>query len=126
MSIRSVQLSRSGGIPEVEFIIGDAQLGVYRTYLWDENNASEEIGHGNNVDNVVDRYPLRAPADLENQTISWEILIQAPSTAPGQTYSVSVIIRQDGAVATGGAIQEAGPMSDRTKALVGFARFQLV
>ena len=126
MSVKNVQLRRDGGTPEVEFIFGQAQVGVYRSYLWDENNVPEKVGHGNNTDDVIDRYPLRAPGELEGRTLSWEVTIQAPSAAPGQLYSLSVIIRQDGAVARGGAIQEAGPMSDSTKAVIGFARFQLV
>ena len=126
MSIRNVQLRKDGGKPEVEFIIGQPQVGVYRSYLWDKDNISEEIGHGNNADDVVDRYPLREPGELADQTLSWEVLIQAPSAAAGQLYSLSVIIRQDSAVAPGGAIQEAGRMSDSAKAVVGFAKFQLV
>ena len=126
MSIKNIKIKKDGGTPEVEFIIGQPQVGVYRSYLWDSQNVPKKIGHGNNADDVIDKYVLEKPNEMEHKTLSWEVTIQAPASTPGQLYSLQVIIRQDGKIAPGGAIGEAGPMNDNTKVVVGFARFKLV
>lgn len=107
------KLSKSGGVPEVEIIIGQAQWGRYHIYLWDPPGVGHwEIGSGLNVDQIPDKFSInRASATLDKYLLSWEVSIAAYESGPGQHYSVKVLIRQDGNIVEGGEIEKSGPLN---------------
>jgi hypothetical protein len=124
-TIQTVTLNPAGGIPEVEVIFGQAQVGVYRSFLWDaQASNSAPLAHGNNVDGLPDLFSVGVAATaLSGRYVSVEAVIQAPTTTPGQLYSLTVLIRQDGAVVPGGLIQDTGQLVSSTVSLFEFARF---
>lgn len=123
-NIRIVKLSSAAGPPEVEIIFGQAHVGSYRCFLWDKNGEnSQEIAHGNNVDPLPDKFSLGLSAtDLNQRIFSCEAIISAPSSGPGQLFSLTILFRQDGIVVSNGMIQHNGALDD-SKALVEFVRF---
>ena len=125
MAVQSVTLNPAGGIPTVEVIFGQAQVGVYRSFLWDKTASnSSPLAHGNNVDGLPDSFSVGVAASaLKDQSVSVEAVIQTASNQPGQLYSLTVLIRQDGAVVPGGLIQDNGQFTTNTVSLIEFARF---
>ncbi len=124
-TIASVTLNPAGGIPEIEVIFGQAQVGVYRSFLWDnQGNNPQALAHGNNVDGLPDKFSIGVAASgLSGRYVSVEAVIQTATSAAGQLYSMTVLIRQDGNVAPGGLIQDNGQFTSNTVALFEFARF---
>lgn len=124
-TIRSATLNPAGGIPEIEVIFGQAQIGVYRSFLWDNQaNNSQQLAHGNNVDGLPDKFSVGVAASaLSGLYISVEAIIQTATIAPNQLYSITVLIRQDGNVVAGGLVQDAGQFSSNTISLAEFVRF---
>ncbi|MBK8595339.1 MAG: hypothetical protein IPP07_31100 [Holophagales bacterium] len=120
-----VSLNSTGGIPEVEVIFGQAQLGVYRCFLWDAGASNPKLlGHGNNVDGLPDRFSVGlAPTSLSGHYLSVEAVIQSPSNASGQLYSLTVLVRQDGGTVPGGLLQDNGQLASQAISLVKFVRF---
>lgn len=125
MAVQIVNINPAGGIPEVEVIFGQAQVGVYRAFLWDtQANNSSPLAHGNNIDGLPDKFSVGVAAGaLAGRYVSVEAVIQTAGAAPGQLYSLTVLIRQDGVIAPGGQIQENGQFSSNTVSLIEFARF---
>lgn len=124
-TISAVTLNPAGGIPEIEVIFGQAQVGVYRSFLWDSQaNNPRSLAHGNNVDGLPDKFSIGVAASaLSGQYVSVEAVIQTATSSPGQLYSMTVLIRQDGNVVPGGLIQDNGQFTSNTVALFEFARF---
>jgi hypothetical protein len=124
-TVQSVTLNPAGGIPEVEVIFGQAQIGVYRSFLWDNQaNNPQALAHGNNVDGLPDKFSVGVASNaLTGRYVSVEAVIQTATSAPGQLYSVTVLIRQDGSVVPGGLLQDNGQFSSNTISLFEFARF---
>ena len=113
-TVQSVTLNPAGGIPEVEVIFGQAQIGVYRSFLWDNQaNNPQPLAHGNNVDGLPDKFSVGVAASaLTGRYLSVEAVIQTATSAPGQLYSITVLIRQDGNVVPGGLIQDTGQLDE--------------
>ena len=124
-TIQAVTLNPAGGMPEVEVIFGQAQIGVYRSFLWDvQANNPQSVGHGNNVDGLPDKFSVGVAANtLSGRYLSVEAIIQTATSAPGQLFALTVLIRQDGNVVSGGLIQENGQFTSNTVSLFEFARF---
>ena len=120
-----IELDQTKGRPTVEVIFGQAHLGTYRLFLWNVQGKNPElIGHGNNIDDVLDDFPvLRDPGALDKMILSYEVIVQAAEPKEGQLYSVTILVRQQGKVCTGGVIQETGTFDD-VKSIIGFRRFQ--
>jgi hypothetical protein len=124
-TIAAVTLDPAGGIPEVEVIFGQAQVGVYRSFLWDnQGNNSQPIAHGNNVDGLPDKFSVGVAASaLSGRYVSVEAIIQTATSVAGQLYALTVLIRQDGNVVPGGLIQDNGQFTSNSVSLFEFARF---
>lgn len=124
-TIATVTLDPAGGIPEVEVIFGQAQVGVYRSFLWDNQaNNPQPIAHGNNVDGLPDKFSVGVAASaLSGRYVSVEAVIQTATSAAGQLYSLTVLIRQDGNVVPGGLIQDNNQFTSNSVSLFEFARF---
>jgi hypothetical protein len=124
-TVPTVTLNPAGGIPDVEIIFGQAQVGVYRSFLWDGQASNPApLAHGNNIDGLPDLSSIGVAATaLSGRYLSVEAVIQTATSQPGQLYSLTVLIRQDGAVVPGGLIQDSGQFVGNTVSLFEFARF---
>ncbi len=93
--------------------------------MWDNNGKNPQLlSHGNNVDDVFDSFEIQEqPPTLDGRIFSYELIVQAAESKPGQIYSVTITVRQQGSVVTGGVIQETGPLTD-VKSIIGFRRFK--
>jgi hypothetical protein len=120
-----IELDPLKGRPTVEVIFGQAHLGTYRVFLWDAQGKNPEpIGHGNNIDDVLDDFSApRDPGALDKTILSYEAIVQAAEPREGQLYSLTITVRQQGKVCTGGVIQETGTFND-VKSIIGFRRFE--
>jgi hypothetical protein len=122
MGTQNVTLSSGGGAPSVEILIGQAQHGTYRVYLWDPNGQNPIlIGSGTNWDQILDSINLDPLPALNQKIITWEILVSSGQTGPGQFYSASVMLRQGPSPVQGGVVNEAGQL-EGTKFIYGAAR----
>ena len=120
-----ITLASDKGPPTIEIIFGHAHLGTYRFFLWDGQNP-ELKKHGNNIDNVVDSFTLSEPlASLHQRILSYELIIQAAESGPGQIFSYTVTVRQRGAICEGGVIAKSGPF-EQFHQDVEFRRFNVV
>lgn len=106
MAEKIAKLKSSDGSPRVEIIIGQAQWGAYKLFLWTpDGSSSQQLGHGLNVDQIPDVYTISQPLNtLNNYMLTWEVAIAAFSSAPGQLYSVTVNISQQGSIVQGGQV----------------------
>ena len=120
-----ITLDSTRSEPIIEIIFGQAHVGNYRFFLWDSNGKNPaELAHGNNVDDVIDTFDVKVlPAALDRRILSFELIVQAAEVRQGQVYSVTITVRQDGTVCSGGVIQESGTLED-VKSLIGFRRFK--
>jgi hypothetical protein len=126
--VKVLKLQAAGSDPEMEILFGQAQLGIYRAFRWDAKAANPvQIGFGNNIDDLSDRFPvgLTAP-NLDQCYATWEAIVEPPSSADGQLYSVFVTFRQDGNVLPDGLFQYTGKLSGDAKAITGSVRFQSI
>jgi hypothetical protein len=123
--IHDVTLNPAGGAPEIEVLFGQAQVGVYRAFLWDtQAKNSTPLHHGNNVDALLDKFPVGVPASaLTGRFASVEAVNQTATPQAGQLLSMTVRVRQDGGVVPGGLIQENGQFTSNTVSLFEFVRF---
>ncbi len=123
--IDEIALDTAQSPPTVEIIFGQAHVGNYRFFLWDATGHNpRELARGTNADDIVDAFDIGVPvAALDAQILSFEGIVQAADVRPGNVYSVTVTVRQAGAVCPGGVIQETGTFED-VKALVGFRKFR--
>lgn len=117
-----VVLRASGGIPEIEFIIGNAQWGSYRLSLHRPGPAGgQEIGQGVNWDNVSDRFAIGLPAqELHACLLSWTIAI-TPVTV-GDPYVARVNVYQGNQVVDGGTILHQGTTLLQTHPVAGLVK----
>ena len=117
----AVNLISTKGKPQLEIIIGQAQIGTYRVYLWDEDGqASNKIGEGTSSDDVADIIDLGDITALDKKIITWDILVTSPQGGKGQLYSVIVIFRQNSIPVENGKFFEQGAL-DGTKLVHGQA-----
>ncbi len=116
--IAAAKIDKSRGKPRVEVVIGQAQQGRYIVRLWDKHGRKPNvIAEGVNWDNEPDSFLLDARS-LSERILSWDVVVTALNPAPGQFYSVTVTITQDGEAVEGGIFEEKGKL-DGTKAVLG-------
>lgn len=125
MPIDEILLDAAKSQPTVEIIFGQAHVGNYRFFLWDATGHNpQELAHGTNGDAIVDTFDIGSDAGaLHEKVLSFEGIVQAAESRPGNVYSVTVMVRQAGEVRPGGLIQETGSFED-VKALLAFRRFR--
>lgn len=119
-------LAVGGGVPEVEIVIGQAQFGTYEIYLWDSDGTSPRlIGKGLNTDSLPDVHPIGPAAALGGKKMTWQCVVSAPKKSPGQKYSVTVIVRQDGNVCENSPYQQTGSLSGGTRIVHDYTEFKV-
>jgi hypothetical protein len=108
-----VKFSKKGGPVSIEFVVGQAQWGRFRSFLWQDKQSNQQIGEGINTDQIPDIWPLpEKAAKLDGKVVSWEVAIGPLGTNKGQLYSLSVRLSQDGQALPGGVILDAGELGD--------------
>lgn len=124
MAAKTVKLISADGIPQCRIIFGQLQFGKYQTFLWDTTGHNPKmVCAGTNDDTVEDIFPIRdskcetepgtinSVGDLDQRVFSWELIVAAITSSPGQTYSISVNILQKGNTVPGGAFSYTGALS---------------
>jgi hypothetical protein len=104
MAEKRVSLDKGKGIPDIEVLIGGANLGSYVVQLWDDNKGSwKTVGEGANNDAIQDKFPLPGPlAALDQCLLRWTLVIDSLTGKDGDRYSAVVSIEQRGVVVSGG------------------------
>jgi hypothetical protein len=109
VAVQQAMLSAKDGIPSIEILIGQAQHGTYRVYLWNEKGQDPTLlKAGTNWDQIRDRFDLGPGSALNQRMITWEVLISAVQPGAGQLYSVRVVIRQKNGPIQGGDFLDEG------------------
>jgi hypothetical protein len=116
----------SAGTVRVEITFGFAQHGTYTLQLFDPPGtrllASVE---GVSTDQIPDTFDLQpAPTALAQHLVQWSGAVDAFTEAPGQKYSVTVRVLQNGVVVPGGERIKEGPL-DVTQAFLAAVRLVL-
>lgn len=124
MALQMIKLDKTGGAVAVDILIGQAQFGRYTVTLFDENGKSpQEVGDGNNVDQLPDSFelPLKA-GKLVGRLLGWTVTIGAPDDTSGQAYFCRIAVSQDGKLLDDSPFEYSGPL-DGGKIFIGFAKF---
>jgi hypothetical protein len=108
-----VKFNKKGGPVSIEFVVGQAQWGRFRSFLWQDKQSNSQIGEGINTDQIPDIWPLpEKAAKLDGRVVSWEVAIGPLGTTKAQLYSLSVRLSQDGQALPGGVILDSGELGD--------------
>ncbi len=123
MSFNELKIDAGGGQLELSVLIGQAQLGVYRTTVYDKDGKNPSVaGEGNNYDRKPDTFPLGPAAQLVDGVVTWDIRIGAPNAGPGQNFFASVAITQGGTNVADGPFEYSGQFED-AKFILDGAKF---
>jgi hypothetical protein len=109
-----VKFNKKGGPVTIEFVVGHAQWGRFKSVLWDpKGHNGKPVGEGVNTDQVPDVWPLpEKPSKLHGSLVSWECAIGPLGTSKGELYSLSVRLAQDGQALPGGVILDSGELGN--------------
>jgi hypothetical protein len=104
MSEKKVGIQKSKGIPDIEVLIGGANLGSYVVQLWNDSKGSwTTVREGANNDPVQDKFPLPGPmAALDQTLLRWTIVIDSLTGKDGDRYQAVVSLSQRGVVVPNG------------------------
>jgi hypothetical protein len=124
MADKLAKLSKTGSEPEVEIVVGFAQFAKYRFELSDAAGATfTTVFQGDNADSTPDKFTVTGPVTaLDNRILRWKVIIAAFDTGPGQMFSVTVGVKQDGQNVPDGPFTEKGPL-DQVKVIQDQVRF---
>ena len=116
-------IAAAGGPVTVGISFGQAQHGQYTIQLFDPTGATELLRQpGLNTDAIPDQFVLQAsPAALDHHILQWSGAVSAFSPAPGQQFSVTFEVSQNGLAVPGGRVQRVGALNV-TQAFVGVLR----
>lgn len=104
MAERKIEIRKSKGAPEVQVLIGGANLGSYSVELWDSvKGVWKMVREGANNDPILDRFPLPGPvANLDKMLLRWTITIDSLTGKDGDRYQAVVSISQKDTLLPGG------------------------
>ena len=93
-----ILLSRDKGVPSIEVEIRNARWVCYQVSIRSPSgDASKTIASRVTTEDRKDEYSLEfAPSCLDGWSLSWEVYLQTYDPRPGQTFLVSVGVKQDG------------------------------
>lgn len=116
-------IAAGGGPVTVGISFGQAQHGQYTIQLFDPAGTTEILRQpGLNTDAIPDQFTMQAtPAQLNQHILQWSGAISAFTPAPGQQFSVTFDVTQNGLGVPGGKVQRAGALAV-TQAFVGVLR----
>jgi hypothetical protein len=116
-------IATGGGPVVVAISFGHAQHGQYTIQLFDPAGTTELLRQpGLNTDATPDQFTLSGtPAQLNQHLLQWSGAVSAFTPAPGQQFSVTFDVTQNGAGVPGGHVSRTGPLNI-TQAFVGVLR----
>ena len=116
-------VSRNGGTVAVEILFGHAQHGTYTIQLFDPTGKKELASEsGVSTDERPDQFALTmTAAQLDQHLLQWSGAVDAFTSDPGQRFSVTVNVRQQGETVAGGHVEKTGPLNV-TQAFLGILR----
>lgn len=116
-------ISAVGGPVTVSITFGQAQHAKYTIQLFDPSGNNELARlSGINTDQVPDEFTLQGtPGQLDQHMLQWSGLVSAFSPAPGQQFSVTFEVSQNGAPVPGGRVVRTGALSG-AQAFIGVLR----
>jgi len=116
-------IAAAGGPVVVGITFGQAQLANYAIQLFDPSGTTERTRErGMNTDAIPEQFTLSiAPAALDQHILQWSGVVSAFSPAPGQQFSVTFDVTQNGVGVAGGRVQRSGPLNV-AQAFVGVLR----
>lgn len=106
-------IASAGGPVTVGISFGFAQHGKYTIQVFDPGGTTELVRQsGVNTDAIPDQFTLQAtPAQLDGQLLQWSGLVSAFSPAPGQQFSVTFDVSQNGVGVPGGRVPRTGALN---------------
>lgn len=112
-SVPVATIASAGGPVTLGISFGQAQHGKYTIQLFDPGGTTELVRQsGVNTDAIADQFTLQAtPAQLDGQLVQWSGLISAFSPAPGQQFSLTFDVTQNGVGVPGGRVPRAGALN---------------
>jgi hypothetical protein len=112
---RIASISRNKGVPEVELVVGDAQVGAFVFFLWpsDGKTPQKVPPDGDTLATFSLNPPVTAAALLDKRFLTWQGFVGAPAAGP-QLFSVTVNIKQDGGDVPDGPFVQTGTFQDAT------------
>lgn len=126
MPAKQVEALKSGPPPQIEIVVGQAHLGMYAVFLW--NDKAKRVKEGANDDAIADKFPLcKKTSELDGHLLTWQITIQSLTGIPGEAYSATVTITQGTKVLhTESHPEVPGETLDGAKLIVKGVRFAVV
>lgn len=112
MPEKTLTLVATDGVPDLEVVIGNAHFGKYQVALYDSNDRNAVvIGSGVNTDTTPDKFSVKDNrGNLNNRVLTWDVVVAAFVSGPGQNYSVTIRISQRGVTVPGGEFQYKGQL----------------
>lgn len=109
MANESVKLLASDGQPEIEIVIGQIQRGDFEIILFDKNDSNPIlIGSNHNKNVQAFKFIVNRPINqLDGSLLMWDVIIGA-STTGSQSWSITLLIKQNGKVVENGKIVNRG------------------
>jgi hypothetical protein len=116
-----VTVDPAGGPLGVEVVIGNAQPGSYRLYLWDKGHRRyREFGAGVSTDNVPDTVTVPGtPRTLAGRVVEWNVLVSA---GRGERLDVVVRLLQGGAALPEGTFHYTGALEKPSEVIADLVR----
>jgi hypothetical protein len=116
-------IAAAGGPVTVGISFGQAQHAQYTIQVFDATGSRELARQtGLNTDAIPDQFTLQiGPGQLDQNILQWSGAISAFSPAPGQQFSITFDVSQNGAPVSGGRVQRTGALTI-TQAFVGVLR----
>jgi len=100
------KFSKDGGPLEIEIEIGQNKTGKCNFFLFDKNGNQLQNGSGKKTNNI---FQLNGTLkELDGALLTWDATINGPNQ-PGQTWKVTMTIRQDGQAIKGGVNPNGDP-----------------
>ena len=126
MAAKTIELTRIGGNPSIEIIVGHAHWGNYRVDLYDTSGKNPElVAKGYSGDVIDDEEEIGPIEALQGRSLGWTV--RAASTDPSKLdlYHITVLIRQDGKTAKNGVFMYSGEL-ETVKTVHEYAKISVV
>ena len=123
-----LEIKTNGGTPQIELEFGFAQFAQYQIFLWDVTGKNpKEIGHGVNVDDVPDKFPIPDPvASLDGRFVTWQAIIASPSGGANQQFSMKATFTQNNSNVPNGPYTKKGALKPDPLIAFDKAKIKLV
>jgi hypothetical protein len=110
MAEKVAKFSANGGPLEVEIVIGQIKRGDFEIVLFDRNDSNPIlVGKNRNGREISYKYLIERPLnELDGSLLMWDVIIGASTTGSAQTWSITLIIRQNGQAIEDGVITNRG------------------